>query len=176
MGQGLENLGQLAADTIRPIIDRTENLEKRSVNVQAKAAKEGTGLSVSSVRWATVTGEQEDYLECTFHDIENDTDGAVVNVAKPIHLRKTTYDDVTVTYPDGQAITYTYTDGVKGRERTATNGAASEVQRVVPEYHTSPGEVIMIVRCRTGVTDANSKVLRWQEVGSTKVWVRDEEI
>ena len=102
----------------------------------------GAGESLT----AQVVAAQNDYLECKIYDEVSATAGVTIFVAKPWMLRRTPFHGATITYLNGQSITYTY---VSQRERTANDGATSETQVMTPDYYV--GEVIDVIEKRTNV-------------------------
>lgn len=86
--------------------------------------------------------------------------GGVVTVAKPYHLRRSTFDGETV-----GGITYSYTGD---QTRDATDGVLSEAHEVVPAY--AVGEGILVAETPdgngtgAGYMDVNSDARAWAQI------------
>lgn len=92
-----------------------------------------------------------------------------ITVYKPRHLRKTAYDDQTVTYTidssTTQDITYTWDDSdTTGQTRTAEDDSSgdTETQRVTPNYII--GEQIGAGFIGGTLTDMNTAARQWSRV------------
>lgn len=111
---------------------------------------------------ALVKAIQNDILSCEFFDPTlGGSNGIVVNVAKPYLLRRTPFHGQTIFYPNGQSISYSYTDA---QTRTATYGVDTETQMITPMYFIN--ERIRIVLCNTGLFDGSGEKVKWEDANT----------
>ena len=96
-----------------------------------------------------ITAIGGDSLTCNEYFPETDTTGSSVTVAKPFMLRKTPFDGETITYPNGDAIEYTYDAVNPERKRVSDDGATTKTQYMTPMYYV--GEIIRAAKGETGV-------------------------
>ena len=109
-----------------------------------------------------------DYLIC--HAITLDTDGDMlegtqdINIAKPYLLRRS----ITSRTTSIGVVTYTYASDT---ERTATQGATSETQKITPEY--AIDDLILAVRGIVGGTQVkvDNVPLQWMDLTS-RAWAK----
>lgn len=142
-----------------------------SVAFDIKREGNYTGHSVIH-RWAVVDDVFEDYLQCSFYDIATGLDrGNTVYVAKPFHLQQTPWDGVTVTYIDGEEITYTKDATNPEYLRNHDNGTDSADFAVTPNWFI--GEPIVIVRLPSDIV-VSGIPLSWMEFLPWRYWARVE--
>lgn len=112
-----------------------------------------------SVFDATVTDIGNDAVEATISD-------ATYVIAKPYTLRKTPFDGIEITYPNGPAITYTYDVTNPQWKRVADNGTYQETQVITPNYFV--GETIQVVPYGGGAPyiDINTAGRMWARISS----------
>ena len=130
------------------------------------------------VRRFRVNSESGDYLTCRHYNPEANGGAGVegskdVYVAKPYALRRVPFDGNTITYPNAQAIDYTY---AQDYEREADDGVDTETQVMTPRYWVD--EEILAVRGIAGVTgvaDVGGVHVVWEDLnGCGRHWARDE--
>jgi len=121
-----------------------------------------------ALREVKVQTVKNDYLECLFWDAVGEETGVCVNVAKPHILRPSIYNNQTITYINGDVITYSFETQ---RKRSATDGEINEIQITTPDYWV--GEILLAAPFHTGLTDDESKSIRWVDITSGRSWARE---
>jgi len=116
-----------------------------------------------------ITGIQDDYLECLYFNPIGWAPGSrAISVAKPFLLRRWPLDGSTITYENGDVISYVY---ASGRERTATKGAETEVQVMTPDY--ALDEIIRGLPGPTGDTDLAGISIVYEDANTCgRFWAR----
>lgn len=135
------------------------------------------------VRRLRVKEVKDDYLRCfSWTPNTDDNDGEEgdkdIFVAKPYLLRKTPFDGESIVYPS-KTISYTY---ASQGERTATSGADSETQVLIPEYFVDD-EILAIrnIIGSTGVvaseeTPAGTTDIGWEDMNTAgRFWAKKDE-
>jgi len=124
-----------------------------------------------------VKSVQNDHLVCRFWD--GVAEGAVdILVAKPFHLRRSSYDGKSIAYTDlgaADTLSFAYSNGYT-RVVTRSSDSTSETEVIVPSYMGSGsgfgGEEITARTAPaggTGVTVSGAK-LAWYDAGSARSW------
>lgn len=149
------------------------NLDKRNrrdgVSVDLP---DGGGQSPWSniVRMAQIVEVFEDYLEVTlWNPVAVSTKGASFYVAKPPLLQGNTWDGLTITYVDGEEITYTKDATDPEWKRNHDDGSTDADFVITPNYFV--GEVIVILRCPNNVI-VDGRALQWMELALGRYWAR----
>jgi hypothetical protein len=128
----------------------------------------GQAIPGSSVyfRWAEVQSVEADYLVCKFYNpVSGTTDGADFGVAKPFLLQQSTFDGQTISYIDGESITYTADGTDPEYKRTHNDGVTSAAFVVTPNWFV--GEQIIVMNLPTYVDGA---LYNWVELALGRYW------
>lgn len=128
----------------------------------------GQAIGGSSVyfRWAEVQEVYADYLVCKMYDpVAGSSTGANFAVAKPYLLQQTPFDGQTVTYIDGDNITYTADGTDPEYKRNHDDGVTSADFVVTPNWFI--GEQILVMRIPTWV---NGTTYNWIELAMGRYW------
>jgi hypothetical protein len=109
-----------------------------------------------------------DFLECRLYDqVTQSTFGPVINVAKPYLLQQSTFAAQTVTYIDGEAVTYNFDTEFPEYKRNHDNGIESADFYVTPNYYV--GEIITAVECFYKIGSTEYEYL---EFGTGRYWAQ----
>ena len=120
------------------------------------------------MKWAEIVSVQEDYLTCkNYGTVTGDSSGSNFLVAKPFLLQQTPFDGQTITYIDGDEITYTADATDPEYKRNHDDGSDSADFVITPNYFI--GEPIFILRIPTL---AGSTTTDWVELGMGRYWAR----
>jgi hypothetical protein len=121
-------------------------------------------------RQARVKEVFDDYLECVFYNPVTDIEGAAVNVAKPWHLRVSSFDGLTIDLGGGITYTYAYTGMY---ERTRTDQDSNETTEIFqPPYFVD--DQILIAKTAPGVLDGGAVPIQWEDLNSAgRGWAAD---
>lgn len=128
----------------------------------------GQAIAGASVyfRQAEIQSVEEDYLVCKMYDtVAGSTTGANIAVAKPFLLQQSPFDGQTITYIDGEAITYTKDATDPEYKRNHDNGSTSADFAVTPNWFV--GEQIVIIRVPFSV---NGTTYNWMEFPMGRYW------
>src|SRR3990167_8939874 len=135
----------------------------RATAVGGQVRHTSAGLSIAAPRQAAaivmhfkIVSISDNYLTCNPVTPPTTADTSqTVYVAKPWQFRRIVLDGASVTYQNGQAISYIY---ASGREREADDGTDTETQVMTPDYFV--GEILLAVSGYTGVA-AGSDYCQW---------------
>ena len=131
---------------------------------------EGGGISPWSAyfKWAEVQSIGEDSLTCkNYSSVAGADSGSSFTVAKPFLLQQTPFNGQTITYVDGDDITYTKDATNPTYKRNHDDGSDSADFVITPNYYV--GEVLLIMRVPTL---AGGVVCDWMECGMGRYWAR----
>jgi hypothetical protein len=117
-------------------------------------------------RWAVVEAVYADYLECKLYNpVAGSTSGATFAVAKPFLLQQTPFDGETITYIDGESVTYTADGTDPEYKRNHDNGIMAADFVVTPNWFI--GEQIIIMQMPVLV---NGTLYNWVELAMGRYW------
>jgi hypothetical protein len=123
--------------------------------------------SITQLAQFKIVSQSDDYLTCTrYNPLDPAKTGESTIVAKPYIMRKTPFHGETITYLDGEEITYDYSGP---SSRTATNqDAYSEDEQITPSYFA--GDIIMAIQGGTEVNDGDGNQIFWTDLGIGRAW------
>jgi hypothetical protein len=130
-----------------------------------------TGISPWSAyfKYAEVQSVGEDSLTCkNYSNVAGADSGGSFTVAKPYLLQQYPFNGQTITYIDGDQITYTKDATDPEYKRNHDDGSSDADFVITPNYYV--GEVILIMRVPTLV--GGSTVADWMECGMGRYWAR----
>jgi hypothetical protein len=162
----LMNKGVIKAIQTATSVGVGSGLEKRTVSGSvAITQREGIAppqFAVASKK-VQITAVLEDYLECVLYNERTETaQTQVIYVAKQRRFRPSLYDGVSITYLNGDVITYTKDATNPEWKRQADNGVTSVDQIPIPVWYI--GEVIRVSQEATSaVTDPDGIQINWEE-------------
>ena len=117
-------------------------------------------------RWAQIISVSEDYLVCkAYNVIAGTTAGDNFNVAKPYLLQQYPFNGESITYIDGETITYTKDATDPEYKRNHNNGTTSADFIITPNYFV--GEQILIMKVPTYI---NGTIYNWVELAMGRYW------
>lgn len=126
----------------------------------------GVAGASNYIRWAQIESVSEDYLTCKQFDVRaGTTTGQSFAVAKPWLLMQSPFDGESVTYIDGETITYTKDATDPEYKRNHNDGVTSADFIVTPNWYV--GERIMIIKAGAY---ANSTFYSWVELALGRYW------
>jgi len=111
-----------------------------------------------------IVSEADDYIVCNAYTTGTAAAiGSAINIAKPYLLRRTPFDGVTITFPNAQAILYTYT---ANDTRTAYDGSTTQTEILTPQY--TVGELLNAVAGISGGTGVTVSfaMLVWMDINA----------
>jgi hypothetical protein len=161
----LMNKGVVKAIQTATSVGAGSGLEKRTVSGSvAISQREGVAppqFAVASKK-VQITAVHEDYLDCVLYNERTETATAqVIYVAKQRRFRPSLYDGVSITYINGDVITYTKDATNPEWKRQADNGVSVD-QIPIPCWYI--GEVIRISQEATSaVTVPDGVQISWEE-------------
>lgn len=120
------------------------------------------------IRWAEIQSVGEDHLQVKMYDTINSV--ATSNefaVAKAFLLQQSKFDGETISYIDGDDVTYTKDATNPTYKRNHDDGTDSEDFVVTPNWYV--GEPIIIIRIPTYV---NGVMYNWIELSPGRYWAR----
>ena len=149
------------------------NMESRMIG-KTKIVKATDQLAppknASQIKNAIINEVFEEYIDCNFYNERSATDtGQQVFVAKPLQFRPSFYDGETISYPNGDSISYTKDATNPEWKRQADDGTNEYDQYVIPAWRV--GEVMRIAQCESSV-QVDNVYLQWVELES-RVWAVD---
>jgi hypothetical protein len=119
-------------------------------------------------RWAQIISVSEDYLVCkAFNVIAGTTSGDNFNVAKPYLLQQYPFNGESITYIDGETITYTKDATDPEYKRNHNDGVTSADFVITPNYFV--GERIIIMKVPTYI---NATLYNWVELAMGRYWAQ----
>lgn len=141
-------------------------LQKRHIGKGVAVSIEDPGRPpafAAASKKAKITAIRENYLECLMYNERNETVSAqVMNVAKQRRFRTSVYNAATITYPNGDVITYTKDATNPQWKRQANNGTTTVDQVPIPMWYI--GEIIRCSQSATSaVTEGDSYAINWEE-------------
>lgn len=165
-----------AKDVNGNIVKGPQRGQAYSGNVNRRNFPDGVALDIpggqavagSSVyfRYAEVQSVDEDYITCKMYDtVTGSASGSNFAVAKPPLLQQSTFDGVSITYIDGETVTYTKDATDPEYKRNHDNGTTSADFVITPNWYV--GEVILILRLPTYV---NGTTYNWVEMAIGRYW------
>jgi len=123
----------------------------------------------SGIIWGEVQDVFDDYLECKIWNVVNGTLGDTVLVAKHYLFQRTPFDTETITYIDGEEITYTADATYPEYKREHNDGTNYADFYVTPNWYI--GEKILMAQMQTNVVVSSNR-LEYMELPFGKVWAR----
>jgi hypothetical protein len=139
------------------------------------------------VRWAKVVDVFNDCLSCTFIQtierlnvqtitVDGTPIGSPFYVAKPLNLQVTPFHGFTITYIDGESVTYTKDATYPEYKRNHDNGTDAADFVITPNYFI--GEWLVIGKIPTPVVlpgASSYTVVDWIDMNNAgRYWARDE--
>ena len=161
----LMNQGVVGALQAATSVGVGSGLEKRTVSGSVAITQSENAsppqFAVASKK-VQITAVREDYLECVLYNERTETaQTQVIYVAKQRRFRPSLYDGISITYINGDVITYTKDATNPEWKRQADNGASVD-QIPIPCWYI--GEVIRISQEATSaVTVPDGVVINWEE-------------
>jgi hypothetical protein len=109
-----------------------------------------------------------DFLECKLYDQVNQSAfGPIINVAKPFLLQQSTFAAQTVTYIDGQSVTYNFDTEFPEYKRNHDDGIDFADFYVTPNYFI--GEIITAVEVFNKI---GASEYEYMEFGTPRYWAQ----
>lgn len=140
----------------------------RGTALEIQPGKGGTASEPATISQYRFKAMGDDTIECVEWD--GLAEGATVNINKPFILRRTPFDNKTITYqtertPPVLLVSYVYTSAVK---RTARIAAETETQIVLPRF--TLNDIIYATNCEQlgsgdeGLIDINADGRTWAAI------------
>ncbi|QNN24331.1 hypothetical protein HED60_19325 [Planctomycetales bacterium ZRK34] len=126
-----------------------------------------TGVGRGRVQQFKVVSQSDDYITCNTFDGSSSGSDSII-IAKPYHLRQSTWDGETNS--DGWSFSYT-----NGYTRTASKTGESDVDQVIEPAYTA-GDIIYASRSYGGTNeqDGSSSDIVWIDINAdARRWVFD---
>lgn len=96
-----------------------------------------TASTTPNFIWGSLTSEGADYIVCDIYDPATATTGDSVFAYKPFHIRRSAWHGQTVTYSNGDVISYSYPAGVWGTRTITLDPLGTPIpieQEIAPDY------------------------------------------
>lgn len=166
--RGLQNGNMPSQGADRVVLGGGVAEHQKNKPEQSGSAAQPVPISSDWIRWAQIVSIDEDYLVCNFYNIADGTTGGSINVAKPYLLQQTPFDGATITYLNGNQVTYTKDPSAPSYKREHNLiGVDSADYEITPNYYI--GELVRVIYGPTNVSVSGSRVY-WEEMGYGRYW------